>query len=302
MIKIPTVFIVGAGASKPYGFPIGRELVTLICNNLINDQSRYFKQLYDLEHYNRSDILGFRNQLLYSGKGSVDAFLEHRKNCIQIGKYAIAQVLIEFEDSQKLFVKGDWYQYLYEKLNTSFEEFDQNKIGIITFNYDRSIEHYLFKALKNSYGKSDEECASKIKNIPIIHVHGQLGYLPWQDKPAREYKRESRDVINAISIAASGIRIIHEDINVNEDELFIAAHSLLRGAERIYFLGFGYNETNVKRLSIPRGKFLQGTSYNLENAEIQDVNRIFQPYGYNNILVGDKNKDSLLFIRSFILF
>ena len=45
MIKIPTVFIVGAGASKPYGFPIGRELVTLICNNLINDQSRYFKQL-----------------------------------------------------------------------------------------------------------------------------------------------------------------------------------------------------------------------------------------------------------------
>jgi hypothetical protein len=175
MIKIPTVFIVGAGASKPYGFPIGRELVTLICNNLINDQSRYFKQLYDLERYNRSDILGFRNQLLYSGKGSVDAFLEHRKDCIQIGKYAIAQVLIEFEDSQQLFVKGDWYQYLYEKLNTSFEEFDQNKIGIITFNYDRSIEHYLFTALKNSYGKSDEECASKNKNIPIIHVHGQLG-------------------------------------------------------------------------------------------------------------------------------
>jgi hypothetical protein len=27
MIRKPTVFILGAGASEPYGFPIGRELV-----------------------------------------------------------------------------------------------------------------------------------------------------------------------------------------------------------------------------------------------------------------------------------
>lgn len=93
----------------------------------------------------------------------------------------MAQVLMCCEDNVVMFERGDWYQYFCDKLNTSFEEFDQNKISIITFNYDRSLEHSLFTALKNSYAKNDRDCASKLKNIPIVHVYGQLGYLPWQD-------------------------------------------------------------------------------------------------------------------------
>jgi hypothetical protein len=46
------------------------------------------------------------------------------------------------------------------------------------FNYDRSLEHFLFTALKYSSGKSDDECAGKLKTIPIIHLHGDLGALP----------------------------------------------------------------------------------------------------------------------------
>jgi len=67
------------------------------------------------------------------------------------------------EDKVVMFERGDWYQYFCDKLNTSFEEFDQNKISIITFNYDRSLEHSLFTALKNSYGKNDRDCALKLK-------------------------------------------------------------------------------------------------------------------------------------------
>jgi hypothetical protein len=33
MIKTPTVFILGAGASKAYGFPLGGGLVSQICNH-----------------------------------------------------------------------------------------------------------------------------------------------------------------------------------------------------------------------------------------------------------------------------
>ena len=129
--------------------------------------------------FNQIDIEKFREALLFSGKNSIDSFLEHRKEFIPIGKTAIAQELIKYEDPTQLFKVGDWYQYFYNLLNASFEHFGNNKISIITFNYDRSLDHYLFTALHNSYGKTEEECVSVMENIPIIHVHGQLGMLPW---------------------------------------------------------------------------------------------------------------------------
>lgn len=37
MFKSNTVFILGAGASKPYGYPTGYELRQWICNDFNND-------------------------------------------------------------------------------------------------------------------------------------------------------------------------------------------------------------------------------------------------------------------------
>jgi hypothetical protein len=35
---------------------------------------------------------------------------------------------------------------MYDKMNTSFGEFGTNTLSITTFNYDRSVEHFLFTA------------------------------------------------------------------------------------------------------------------------------------------------------------
>lgn len=178
MIQKRTVLILGAGASAPYGFPLGQGLLNDICNTLFNkeDMKKLFWEMgFDEEIRNE-----FIQALRFSGRTSVDAFLEHRKEFLDVGKAAIAAALIPFERHESLFPEDlKWYQYLFMKLNTSFEEFDLNLISIITFNYDRLIEHYLFTALKNSYGQSDERCAEKLSNIPIIHLYGRLGYLPW---------------------------------------------------------------------------------------------------------------------------
>ena len=37
MITHPTVFILGAGASKPYGFPTGKELRVQIITEFVNE-------------------------------------------------------------------------------------------------------------------------------------------------------------------------------------------------------------------------------------------------------------------------
>ncbi len=75
------------------------------------------------------------------------------------------------------------------------------------------------------------------------------------------------------------IKIIHEGIE--NDPEFTEALELLMAAENIYFLGFGFNETNLKRLrieslcqpNVPQ-KVVCGTSHGLSQRQIQLVKRI----------------------------
>src|SRR3989344_1691894 len=275
MITKPTVLILGAGASAPYGFPVGTQLWEELCDKLKTGH------LYDFllsNGFSADDILNFRKNLFESGKTSIDAFLEHRTEFLDIGKLAIATVLTSYENSETLYDAGvdKWYKFLYEKMNVSSpEEFANNKISIITFNYDRSIEHFLFNSLKNTYGKSDEDCAREISKIKIIHLHGSLGYLPWQDKDGKHYQKDNspEDIIRA----AKNIRIIHENIDMNTD--FIDARKILAEAERVYILGFGYHEINVQRLgiknlSVGEGKEIIGSAENLCKKETDDKMKI----------------------------
>ena len=61
---------------------------------------------------------------------------------LAIGKAATAAVLVEYENPWRLFQYDDqnWLRYLYNNLNTSFDDFGSNKLSIVTFNYDRVVE------------------------------------------------------------------------------------------------------------------------------------------------------------------
>lgn len=298
MITKPTVLILGAGASAPYEFPMGEELWEILCNDL---QSGYLHDFLLSNGFNADDILSFRDNLFESGKISIDAFLEHRKEFLKIGKLAIATVLTKYEDGNILFNsgKGKWYKYLFDKINSpSFEKFSDNKISIITFNYDRSFEHFLFNSVQKSYGKSDEECAVVISKIPIIHLHGRLGYLPWQNKNGRHYKKDNskEDIIKS----ADEIKIIHEDID--RDSEFLEARERMKEAERIYILGFGYNEINVQRLGIrdlmADGKKIIGTAKGFMGQEFENKKKICN----NKVVLPNVYDDSLDFLRGYAEF
>jgi hypothetical protein len=180
MITTPTVLVLGAGASCPYGFPTGKELKVEICNAFSKPEAEGCQFLSANTNHSADEFLQFGNAFLKSGQSSVDAFLEHRPEFLEVGKLAIAYCLIPREDEERLYQAdekrgGDWYGYLSEKLNATFEEFGNNELSIITFNYDRSLEHFLLNSLHYSHGKKFEECAETLAKIPIIHVYGQLG-------------------------------------------------------------------------------------------------------------------------------
>jgi hypothetical protein len=110
---------------------------------------------------------------------SIDAFLEYRGEEFEsIGKAAIAGTLIPCEIRANLSRTG-WYEYLHSRIIGRKEDFEWNKLTVVTFNYDRSFEAALFVALQKAYHLSDTETAAYVKVIPVIHVYGQLGGLPF---------------------------------------------------------------------------------------------------------------------------
>ena len=281
MIMDNTVLVLGALASMPYGFPSGRELFFIIKRGL-NIYTRGKRILWEKLRtlgIEEKVILNFRSALNYADPPSVDAFLEYRSEFLDVGKLSIALILIPYEDERRLFNIGgsadmptSWYRYLMDKLDAKdCDEFKYNKLSVITFNYDRSWEHYLFTALKYRYGITDDECAESLSSIPIIHVHGSLGSLSWQ---ACNYSRpyENTNDLSEIQKASKQIIVMSEKDESAPD--FHRVFKLMEEASKIYFLGFGYHNTNLRRLGMGRlvnkaNRF--GTSVGIGNAEWRSI-------------------------------
>jgi len=323
MINERTVFVLGAGASAPYGYPSGFKLKNEVLDYLEFESNNLVSFGYEIDL-----VKSFQESLFFSATTSVDAFLEHRYDeFLDIGKLSIARVLTKYEAPKALFEVYDWYQYLFDLMNAPFDKFGSNKVSFITFNYDRSLEHFFITALKNKYGKSEEECAEKLKSIPIIHVYGLLDYLPWEKPDGREYNNKYSGNFDIMRKTGNKIKIIHEKGDIERDPEFNRAHSLIEDAKKIYFLGFGYDSTNIKRLlfpytqtislprpepfSIDRGnelfkhedtsaleheikKYVAGTAFNLEEAECERIKNLFWKFLFRIRL---KNVDAHLFLK-----
>ena len=272
MIRVPTVLILGAGSSMPYDFPSGHKLLTEVCR-LIQGNNAYTQALQE-RGFGPDRVEAFRLALCRSGRASVDQFLEQRTEFIDVGKTAIAAILIPYENDEVLMNPGrtgNWYQYLWSQIGVSWEAFGSNRLKIITYNYDRSLEWYLFNSLKNSFGKSDAECVKKLQEIPIVHVHGELGDLSIPNvNPGRPYNQSLRP--DLVANAAKGIRIIHEDIHKYPE--FHDAKQYLSDARLICFLGFGFHSLNLQRLEISKlrpNRLIFGTIRGLKGAELTQL-------------------------------
>lgn len=144
----------------------------------------------------------------------------------------------------------------------AFEDLDLGWLSVVTFNYDRSFEHFMFESLKGSYeieDEDDDEVAKKIAEIEIHHVHGSFGSLPWQLSPKIKILRYDalRDakpwlwpnaLRNLLLCASDNITVIHEAQETMDE--FNKAHVLLRKAAQVLFLGFGYHRLNLQRLRV----------------------------------------------------
>src|SRR5262249_3371720 len=287
MIKRQTVFVLGAGASQAYGFPSGAELVDRICKRLEDPDGEAARTLSSLGHNIRNQLAAFRRRLKESRLNSIDAFLQRRQEYEEVGKAAIAQELLQYETDALLFTSRecDWYRMLFnEILPSNANDFDTDLYNVITFNFDRSFEHALFRSLESLFDNPEESFAGgrnrpveMLKRFPLLHVHGQLGTLGYSPGNATVRPYCPASDAPTIEACARQLRIVYDGAL---QEALDTAHEWLLEAEVVCFLGFGCHELNLERLDVRRtlrGKRrVWGTRCGLGAGFVTKTSRIFE--------------------------
>lgn len=279
------ILIVGAGASSEVNLPVGTQLRSQIARALdIKYPDGYNRSSGDgtldaairILAKARDPFRGDMNPFLRTSwhirdampqSISIDNFIDSHRNDEDIktcGKLAIARCILQAESKSSLFVdpkdlqarinfaevEVTWFNAFFQLIteNCQVTEIEQRlrQVAIISFNYDRCIEHYLHSALQNYYGITPEQATQAMSNLLVFHPYGSVGHLPWQDK--QNGVAFGSDVYAEKLIKISeGLKTFTEGIDPDHSEIIEIRKELAR-AERIAFLGFAFHRLNLKLL------------------------------------------------------
>jgi hypothetical protein len=277
-------FILGAGSSYEVNMPTGSELKGKIASSLAfklddfrrltggDDQIR--EALYALGQrpgsaYSLNDYYA-ASKRIYAGMPqapSIDNFIDsHRSNptIAVVGKLAIASAILNAERRSSLYVSPDniyntvnfgaitdtWFNAFFNLVCLNAQEEDLparlSRVRVITFNYDRTLEHYLYYSIQNYYGSKPERAAEIVSYLSVLHPYGQVGTLPWQNQGTSvPFGGEMGS--SALIQVAEKLRTFTEGTS-EPDSQIEQIRKAVYDAETLVFLGFAFHELNLRLL------------------------------------------------------
>lgn len=279
------VLVVGAGASKEVSLPVGEDLKQAIASCLsfrvehgfrvAGGDSTIMEALYQLVQQpgnQRGDVNPYLHaaSLIKSAMPqaqSIDNFIDSHRSDVRIaqcGKLAIALCILKAERSSALRVdrsniynkinfagvSNTWFRGLFELIVQSCQQEEiaarLQKLAVISFNYDRCLEHFLHGAIQNYYSVSPEQATAAMSHLQVFHPYGTVGALPWSD-PSRGIEYGGEPSSYQLNALAAQIRTFTESIDPASSEI-VALRSTLRSAKRIAYLGFAFHPLNLELL------------------------------------------------------
>ncbi len=261
------LIILGAGASREYGFPLGTELI----DELQAQQSELIGDVVGIlhpseSHYRmlaerRTDHLRqFIADLAQSGRPSIDDFIGRHKdpNYRQAARLLVAAAI---HRTQRAFAAGlgsgrpkGWYAELFNwlHLDAATGEPPQH-VRIITFNYDLSLELQIASMRRASLGESWQNAWAYACALDIAHVHGSVcGEVEFEDQGR---KIETRLRGRGLEECASKLRLVcprNADKHTREvdQESRDVITRWITEADVIAFLGYGFHPSNNGTLGL----------------------------------------------------
>lgn len=279
MFHQKTVFVVGAGGSKEVGLPIGDGLRDRIGEKLKvvrdarggivdgdEDVIRALRHMTDESGTRVPRIFYDLAEAISQGMPqsiSIDNYLHfHSANSklVEVGKLGIAASILEAEAASSIAterskrlsfrdVPDSWHNTFCKMLTEGITASDVqdifDNVTIITFNYDRVIEHYVCEWLC-SYMRIDIAAAEVLtQKLKVIHPYGTVGALPWQTKgPIIPFgkKPDAEDLIKS----SQNLRTFTE--GSNDPGIDYQIENAMSQAEQVVFLGFSYLPLNLELL------------------------------------------------------
>lgn len=278
MFTEETVIVLGAGASCHYGYPTGEELIDNIVQTI--KTGHFIDQVQQKMAFSKMpECKSLQQTLEFYDPLSIDAFLSqsiHNKTLVDEGMFFIAYEILrkEFPDKlnraervntptgKRIKECNNWYRFLTNALvvgSTPDELVTSDlKLNIVTFNYDVSIEYFLYSRFNDTpfFTKKQSNAFLEKLSKNIVHIYGQLEKYQWQGKTDGRNNTSYGHVYDndAYKLAEQyhhNIRVMGKD-RANADVIAAAnwAKEKLENAVNIYFLGFGFNEDNVQLLDL----------------------------------------------------
>jgi hypothetical protein len=248
--------VLGAGASRHYGFPTGGELLDQIIGQQPDEWWPLAAQACDsvaTQGFHHSLVSALRS----AGSPSIDHFVGKQPRFREYARALIAYHISRGETKPRILQAGkahDWHNFLMQHVADGAPTLaDIPSLDVVTFNFDRSFEEATLLRLSNLYaGAADTEADMRSRVVEalvrwrIVHVHGSLGPLPELAGagPSRPYE----PIVNATQLRAASGRITLLDDAQPDSPEFAHARSIIRESEVVIFLGFAFHRLNCQRV------------------------------------------------------
>ncbi len=278
------VFVLGAGASVDLKLPMGAELTGHIKDALNYDSDGFNVTGGDLilrralvsseqahpDWYSASRLISSAMPLAPSIDNFVDVHKDD-KDVAFCAKAAITRCILKAERNSTIYVDnrntyntvdfqkniGAWHTLFFRILTTNCTLHDLagrlKNIGIISFNYDRCFEHFLFHAIKTYYRITNGQAAEILDSLDIYHPYGQVGDLTHLSATQTVDFGEELDPSRIVKVSQQ-IRTFTETVD-DDSETIKQIRDLASQCRNLVFLGFAFHPLNVKLLfpTVPSG-------------------------------------------------
>lgn len=296
MFKQKTVFVIGAGASAEIKFPVGEglrsQIVQLVdveydsIGHLVHGDHDLLSAVSSKTQFSFEEVRRAGKRIKHGifTRNSIDEYLDYHagdKAAVALGKAAIVkQILLEERRAHKqLFGEEEnfsfqsfeqlWYGQLFKLLNQGYRFGEEGKffdnVTFVIFNYDRSLEFFLTLAYQTMGISADR--AREICQVGSTFYHPYGLAAPLFGSRALRYGSPS---FNAANLAAN-IRTFTEEQGSSENVK--AIRDAMFEARTLVFLGFSFNETNLRLIAPEPGsesKRIFGTGFRLPKPVLAD--------------------------------
>jgi hypothetical protein len=281
MFSQPIVFVIGAGASAELGLPTGAAMKAAIAGALNFNKQPNAMLIGDRAFYDMiSNRFGGEAAKYHAAAtelavrigefDSIDEALHWfsaKEEVVRLGKAAIVREILRAEHASKVFnptnpkmISGDvnyadtWLPHFLTMAMGSLTREQATEpfknVTVINFNYDRTVEHFLFSRLQTNFGLSEDDARGAVASLDMIRPYGLVGPLPWQDASGVPFGAEitiQRDHEQLFQFA-SNVRTYTEQ-NLAEP-LKLKIHRAMEVARLVVFLGFGFHQQNMALLRV----------------------------------------------------